>query len=208
VVSGDYVDVVTTEGAAGDLLVLVGDVSGKGIAAALLMSHLHAAFRSMSASGSGLVDMVHKANRLFYASTTSNAFATLTAVSLQSDGRVELCNAGHTPALLITTDGVEEISASSVPLGMFSEAEFTSRSLKLEPGSTMLLYTDGLTESASHDDVELEVEGVRAVLEANRGEGPSNLVSTLADNEANHRSGVEPHDDLTIMAISRQAGRA
>lgn len=205
VVSGDYVDVVSWHGSAGGSLVLLGDVSGKGIAAALLMSHLHAAFRSMATNGAGLSQTVEQVNRLLCAATASNAFATLVAARLQPDGTVELCSAGHTPTLLVTASGVEEISANGMPLGVFPDTTFTSHRLELEPGDALVLYSDGLTESTDPGGVELGVEGVRAALAAAPLDSPKGVVTALAAAAAHHRHDLAPTDDLTVMALSRTA---
>ncbi len=202
-VSGDYVDVVAPGGPSGDLLVLLGDVSGKGVAAALLMSHLHAVFRATAAVGTDLVDMVARANRLLSAVTSVNAYATLVAARLQPDGLVELCTAGHTPPLLMSPSGVTEMGTDGMPLGLFVDAAFGRRTVALEPGDGLLFYTDGLTESAGPDDVEFGVDGVRAVLVGESGAPPETLVRRVADAAERHRAGAPAHDDLTVMAIQR-----
>jgi len=203
VVSGDYVDVVTTDGVGGDVLVMVGDVSGKGIAAALLMSHLHAAFRSMAVNGMALVEMMDQVNRLLCAATTANTFATLVATRLHSNGAVEMCSAGHTPLLRSSAGGVESVPANGMPLGMFCETRFTSCQFRLEPGDGLVLYSDGLTESADEDEVELGVRGVRDALLATEMSDPSVVVAALAAAEAGHRRDATPVDDLTVLALSR-----
>ena len=105
-VSGDYLDVVHdgVPGTAGRAVsVFLGDVSGKGVAAALLMSHLHPKFRGMAGSDVPLAEMVVRANRLFCAATPPEAFATLVAARLMPDGLLEVCNAGHSQPLLINS---------------------------------------------------------------------------------------------------------
>jgi sigma-B regulation protein RsbU (phosphoserine phosphatase) len=201
-VSGDYVDVLVGPGAETDAVVMVGDVSGKGVAAALLMSHLHAIFRATS--GAGLAEMVERANRLLCAAAPSGSFATLVAARLQPDGMVELCTAGHTPPLVVTAGGIRQLTADCMPLGLFCEAPYSTRSLRLEPGDALLLATDGLTESSDGNDVELGSAGVAAALaSANRGSATA-LVRAANDAAAAHRKGVLAHDDLTVLAVRRQ----
>jgi sigma-B regulation protein RsbU (phosphoserine phosphatase) len=201
-VSGDYVDVMGWGGPAGGSVVLVGDVSGKGVAAALLMSHLHAAFRSLSSNATDIVSVVEEVNRLLCAATSSNSFATLVAARLQDDGSVELCSAGHTPALLATSGGVNEVPANGMPLGIFPGAEFGSNRLVLRPGDRLVLYTDGLTESADPSGVELGVEGAASALAAATRDGPRGVVAALDAAAARHRNDLPPSDDMTVMALA------
>ncbi|HOC42741.1 MAG TPA: SpoIIE family protein phosphatase [Thermoanaerobaculales bacterium] len=198
-VSGDYVDVLAPGGPNDDLLVMVGDVSGKGVAAALLMSHLHAVFRATA--GSCLVEMVERANRLLCAASPTGAFATLVAARLQPDGEVELCTAGHTSPIVVAASGITELPADSMPIGLFSDAPFATRRLRLAPGDALVLYTDGLTESTSADGVELGGEGVRAALAAASWRTPAELVRTASAAAL----GFHRHDDLTVLAVTRRS---
>src|SRR5258705_6909181 len=102
-VSGDYCDVLESDGG---LLFLFGDVSGKGVAASMLMSHLHATFRSLARAGLPLERMVEDAIRIFCESTLAGEFATLVVVRVAHDGSVEFVNGGHLPVLHIHGDGV------------------------------------------------------------------------------------------------------
>src|SRR3984893_3140824 len=102
IVSGDYCDVVDA-GAAG-LYFMVGDVSGKGVAASMLMAHVHAMFRALISVGMPLNQMVEHASRVFCESTLPTQYATLVCGRAQADGRVEVCNAGH-PHPLVLRDG-------------------------------------------------------------------------------------------------------
>jgi sigma-B regulation protein RsbU (phosphoserine phosphatase) len=97
VVSGDFCDVIRD---GEETLVLLGDISGKGVSAALLMSHLSAIFRGLSDSGAPLVSIMERANRLFSAAIPAGSFATMVAVRLRPDGEVELSNAGHVPPIV------------------------------------------------------------------------------------------------------------
>src|SRR3977135_4555529 len=101
-VSGDYCDLFETDGG---LLFMLGDVSGKGVAASMLMSHLHATFRSLAEAGLPLDRMVEDANRIFCESTLAGQFTTLVVGRVGQDGSVEFVNAGHLPVLHIHGDG-------------------------------------------------------------------------------------------------------
>jgi len=201
-VSGDYVDVLMSPDPSTDAVVMVGDVSGKGVAAALLMSHLHAIFRATT--GSGLAEMIERANRLLCAAAPSNAFATLVAARLQPDGLVELCTAGHTPALLISAAGVRQLPSECMPLGLFCDAPYQTRSLQLAAGDALLLYTDGVSESTDVDDVELGSDGLAAALTAESLTSAANLVLAASESARRHRHDGPVHDDATVLAVRRQ----
>ncbi len=144
VVSGDYVDFIEQDG---ELYFILGDVSGKGMAASILMSNLHAMFHALIPLGLELCDLMSRANRLFAESTLANQFATLILGKINAKGEVEMCNAGHLPPMIVGGDKSFELAPSGLPLGLFCDSNFVSSGVKLEPGETLLLFTDGVTEA-------------------------------------------------------------
>ncbi len=143
-VSGDYCDLIEADGA---LNFVVGDVAGKGVAASMLMSHLHATFRSLIGVGLSLAKMLEAANRVFCESTMAGQYATLVFGRAAASGEVELVSAGHCPVLVARGQAVEQLDATGVPLGMFCNSHYCSHRTRLEPGNRLVLYTDGLSES-------------------------------------------------------------
>ncbi len=117
-VSGDYCDVVLPDGG-GTSYFLVGDVSGKGVAASILMSNLHATFRTLLATGLPIDALMEQANRLFCESTIASQYATLICVKASADGDVEIANAGHCPALATSGGRTFVMPSGGLPLGMF-----------------------------------------------------------------------------------------
>ena len=202
-VSGDYCDLIVANPPAGGLLFLVGDVSGKGVAASLLMSHLHAMFRSLVTVGQPLAQMIAVASRLFCESTVAGQYATLIAGRADGDGRVEIAGAGHPPALLLADGGVTRIESSGFPLGMFSDANFTTQKFELRPGDSLLFYSDGVTESRGDSGEEFGVGRLQQFAENRRGAAPTDLVAGCLA-ELRSFSGSQPRmDDLTVMALRR-----
>src|SRR5260370_11136644 len=120
-VSGDYCDLLETNSG---LLFMLGDVSGKGVAASMLMSHLHATFRSLAEAGLPLDRMVEDANRIFCESTFAGQFATLVVGRAAHDGLVEFVSAGHLPVLHIHVDATTPKDSTGVPFGMFRNTRF------------------------------------------------------------------------------------
>ncbi len=202
-VSGDYCDLVPAEGDGGDLFFLLGDVSGKGVAASMQMSGLRAIVRTLIASGLQMSTMVERANRLFCENTTASNFATLVCGRATRSGRVEICNAGHCPPLLARGREVVAVEATGLPIGLFCANEYTVTTLELGAGDTLLLYTDGLTEARDRASSEYGPERLTRVLQERRALPPRDLVAAcLGDLEA-FRRGVPRTDDLTLMALRR-----
>src|SRR5580700_11826732 len=155
-VSGDYCDLIPSDG---QLFFVLGDVSGKGVAASMLMTQLHALFRTLTGMALPLGQIVARANRVFCESALAGQYATLVCGQAKPTGEVEIHNAGHWPAIVVGHGGVLRIESTGLPLGMFRESEFSATRAQLEVGDTLFLYTDGLSE-ARHEDDEYGVERV------------------------------------------------
>src|ERR1700730_13460962 len=151
-VSGDYCDLVSLEN--GDLYFLIGDVSGKGVAASLLMSRLHAIFRSLIGAGLGVSELVERANSLFAETTMRPYYATLVCGKASVNGTVEICNAGHCSPLLLQDGNISAIAATGLPVGMFCQERYSSTQIELGKGDRLLLYTDGLSEARDRQNCE------------------------------------------------------
>src|SRR5215472_7829844 len=161
-VSGDYCDVVQH---GRDLYFMVGDVSGKGVAASMLMANLHAMFRVLIPTGLPLPQLVERANRIFSDSTLPSQYATLVVGRAGQDGTMEICNGGHLPPLHVQAGGVTAIAAATLPVGMFHDQEFRSTQLSFAPGDSLVVYTDGFTEALGQDGVEYGAQRLGKVLE-------------------------------------------
>ena len=127
------------------LFFAVGDVAGKGVAASLLMTHLSAIFRSLLSLNLPLNEVVSRANRLFCDGTAPAHYATL-ACGLATSDRVEICNAGHCAPLVLRRDGTERLDSTGLPLGLFCGGEYSVHECRLEPGESLVLYSDGVSE--------------------------------------------------------------
>ncbi|WP_243382432.1 PP2C family protein-serine/threonine phosphatase [Geothrix alkalitolerans] len=204
VVSGDHVDLIPPAAPGSPLHLVLGDVSGKGVAAALLQSHLHALFRALVPTGQPLPDLFKRANELFAEATSSVSYATLAALRLEADGRFSIANAGHPRPLLADGRGVRPLEGGGLPLGLFGDSVYTERELALAPGQTLLLYTDGWTEAARGDR---EFGIGRAAASLRRGAGlplPDLLTACRADLER-YLGDAPRGDDLTLVAVRRVA---
>jgi phosphoserine phosphatase RsbU/P len=200
-VSGDYCDLIPSDG---HLFFVLGDVSGKGVAASMLMTQLHALFRSLTGIGLPLGQIVSQVNRVFCESALAGQYATLVCGQAKSTGEVEIHNAGHWPAIVVGQGGVLRIESTGLPLGMFCDGEFSATRLQVEPGDTLFLYTDGLSEARSADD-EYGVDRVVSLVRQQSARRPAELIAACLDDLRSFAAGSPPLDDLSLLAIRRHS---
>jgi sigma-B regulation protein RsbU (phosphoserine phosphatase) len=201
-VSGDYCDLLETDDG---LLFMLGDVSGKGVAASMLMSHLHATFRSLTEAGLPLDRMVEHANRIFCESTLAGQFATLVVGRARQDGSVEFVSAGHLPLLHIHGGGATSKGSTGVPLGMFCTTRFPLHRLTLAGGESLFLYTDGLSEARNQAGEEFGLARAERLAARNNTADPRALISECLSKLSDFGKGVKQTDDLTLLALRRTA---
>jgi phosphoserine phosphatase RsbU/P len=181
---------------------LIGDVAGKGVAAAMLMSHLSAMLRTLVTVGLPVGQLMERVSRVFCESTLPAQYATLVCGCASSSGEIEVCNAGHPPPLLICGDEIARLDATGLPIGMFCSERFSSQIVRLAPGEMLLLYTDGLIEAQNAAGVEYGIERLSA-LAASANRQPKAIVDACLHDLAGFRGATGLADDLTILAVRR-----
>lgn len=203
VVSGDYCDVLGTDGSDTPIHIVLGDVSGKGLSASILMSHLQAVFRSLVSPELPVAELARRANRILCERSPSGAFSTLLLGRLSPDGELELCNAGHCPPLLVRDGKAAPLAATGLPVGLFCDSEFGTKHLRLAKGESLFLYTDGLSETTNGRGETYGSRRVEAFARRLNG-GPTSraLLECLQDLDA-FRGNTPRSDDLTVMMIRR-----
>jgi sigma-B regulation protein RsbU (phosphoserine phosphatase) len=202
-VSGDYCDLMSY---GKDLYFMVGDVSGKGVAASLLMANLHAMFRALIPTGLPLPQLIGRANRIFSESTLPMQYATLVLGRAGADGEVEICNGGHLAPLHIGAKGVQAIQASALPVGMFLDQEFPSIRLNAAPGDSLVVFTDGFTESSTTGGSEYGDQRLGTVLEGRHGNCARQLLDACMKDHHAFRNGTAVLDDQTVMVLNFAPG--
>ena len=200
-VSGDYCDLIPSDG---QLFFVVGDVSGKGVAASMLMTQLHALFRSLAGTGLPLGQIVAQVNRVFCESALAGQYATLVCGHAKPGGNVELFNAGHLPVIAVQEGCVRLLESTAVPLGMFREASFTSASLKLGAGDMFFLYTDGLSE-AHGENGEYGIERVTNLVGRQASCSAARLISECLKDLRGFAGAGPGVDDVTLLAVRHAA---
>jgi phosphoserine phosphatase RsbU/P len=202
-VSGDYCDVVDA-GETG-FYFMVGDVSGKGVAASMLMAHLHAMFRTLISVGLPLQGMLSHASRVLCDSTLPSQYATVICGRAESNGRVEICNAGHPPPLLVCDGTVTAVEVSGLPVGMFCNDEFSVQELWLKPAQSLVMYSDGVSEATDLSGAEYGADRLRSLISNNCAATPSELVAACRDDLATFCRGARRSDDVTLLVLGRAA---
>jgi len=200
-VSGDYCDAVSGDG--GSLYFAIGDVSGKGVTASMLMAHLHATLRALVPLNLPLDQLVTRASSLFCESALPSHFATLVLGRAGRSGEVEICNAGHVPPLVSRGREVARIASTGIPIGMFCDARFSVTRLRLSPGDTVLLYTDGVNEARSASGEEYGIDRLSGLLAGKSAHKTPDLIAACLRDLETFRSGAQKEDDLTLMAVRR-----
>ncbi len=201
-VSGDYCDLVPA--GEGVLYFILGDVSGKGIAASMLMTHLHAMFRSLMAFNLPLDKIVEQASRVFCESTLPSHYATLVCGKAGPSGEVEISNAGHPPGLWVKKDEIEPVTATGLPLGAFCDEHFSVNKMRLNHGDVLFFYSDGLTEARNKEGVEYGQGRITERVKKNASLSSSQIIKACLDDLLAFGGGAPRQDDLTLMAIRRR----
>jgi len=198
VVSGDYLDLIPH---GQDLYFMMGDVSGKGIAASMLMANLHAMFRALIPAGLPLEQLVERANRIFSESTLPTQYATLICGKADGFGAVEICNAGHVPPYLVSAHGVRSLPAAAVPVGLFCDQKFSSVQLHLAPGDALVLYTDGVSEAEDAAGRQYGESSLTQLLGGCLALNSQELVDRCIQDLLTFRAGSARVDDQTLMVL-------
>ena len=198
-VGGDYYDFLDLGGER--LGFVIGDISGKGIAAALLMANLQANLRGQCAIAFDQPQrMLRSVNRLFCENTPEGAFATLFFAEYDDHaGHLRYANCGHLSALLLRSDTtVERLDSTATVLGVFREWDCSIGECRLLPGDTLALYTDGVTESYNAAEEEFGEQRLIAALQRSRELSSQSLLEAIVE-EVRQFSPHEQHDDITLI---------
>jgi serine phosphatase RsbU (regulator of sigma subunit) len=171
----------------------------------MLMSHLHATFRSLARANFPLQRMVEAANRVFSESTLAGQYATLVVGRATNDGSVEFVSAGHLPVLHLGRDGAKSEGATGVPLGMFINSHFPVHRLSLRSGEALLIYTDGFTESCNPVSEEYGVNRVRETAQRHYAATPERLIAGCLADLQDFAAGTKREDDLSLLVLRRAA---
>ncbi|MDD5563799.1 MAG: SpoIIE family protein phosphatase [Thermoanaerobaculaceae bacterium] len=200
IVGGDLYNAAVRED--GALAVALGDVSGKGVPAALIMAMVQGLLGLLHELGQPIAAVLPALNRSLIEHNPGNRFLTLGAGVLAADGTLELANAGHCPLAVLRADGTVQLVPPKGPiLGLLPDAVWGIETLRLDPGESVVFYSDGVSESFAPNDVEFGVEGVQRTLGGLAGAGAEEVAQALLQAAATHRAGREAEDDVTLLVV-------
>ncbi|HEX5888495.1 MAG TPA: SpoIIE family protein phosphatase [Pyrinomonadaceae bacterium] len=204
-IGGDYYDFIERED--GRLVIALGDVSGKGTAAALLMSSLHAAIHAQSASHDSLVETISAVNRYLADNIPANRFVTLFYAELDPEsGALSFLNAGHNPPLIVHAAGtVEQLASGGLPLGIKPDAEYREGRTRLQPGDVLVIYSDGVTEAVSPSGEEFGATRLYEVVSRNVNASAAGIRDRIESSLTKFAQGTSAADDITLVIVKRQA---
>ncbi len=210
VVGGDFYDFLVLDDHRIGLL--IGDVSGKGVPAALTMAQLLAEFRLQAHEVRSPAAILRSLNELFVVRSQRGAFCTMCYVEVDiENGRANGANAGHHPAIIAAEGSAQEIlPASGPPVGVLPDIEWQNQQFELAPGSTIVLYTDGVIEAhqaatavagADGGGAEFGLERLEASIIRHAGGGPKAMIPAVIADVRRYSSPLSPHDDCTMIAL-------
>jgi sigma-B regulation protein RsbU (phosphoserine phosphatase) len=206
-IGGDYYDFIHRKRDS-HLIVAVGDVSGKGTGAALLMSSLHAAVRAQSQTGQKISEVMGEINQYIFENSPSNKFLTLFYGELDPlSGELSYSNGGHNAPILVRQSGaVERLDTGGLPIGMMQGVMYQEASVKLEPSDVLVIYSDGITESINERDEEFDEDRLIEVVKRNIERSASGIRDRIDEALSKFVGTTAPVDDMTLMIIKRVDG--
>lgn len=208
-VGGDYYDVIQrapAEGAVNARIVYcVADVSGKGIAASLLMSNFQASLRALLSSGVPLVEVVTRMNNLMHASTAANKYVTAIFMDVDpASGHARVVNAGHNDGVILRADGTaERLKAGGLAVGLMAGRTYTETEWQLAPGDLVALYSDGVTEANDPEENEYSIERLIELLREKRAASAEEVVRATYESVDAFADTAPQYDDITMMVVRR-----
>jgi sigma-B regulation protein RsbU (phosphoserine phosphatase) len=202
-IGGDYYDFIERHD--NKLFVALGDVSGKGTAAALLMSSLHAAIHAQVAAKSTLLETVTAVNRYLADNTPANRFVTLFIAELDvPTGTLDYINAGHNPPLVGRIDGsIEKLDSGGFPLGILPMAEYEMGKLQLNSGEALVIYSDGVSEANNLKGDEFGLERLAEVIGKNLTRSASGIRDKVESSLSEFTQTAPAGDDITLVIVKR-----
>jgi serine phosphatase RsbU (regulator of sigma subunit) len=204
-VGGDFFDFFNIgEGKVG---LIIGDVTGKSVSGALIMSASRSVFRMLSEEELSVGETMIRANRRLKKDIKSGMFvALLYAVHDTEDGSVSLCSAGQTQPLLLSAKTSEptlvETVGDTFPLGILDEANYEETELQMEPGDKVVYYTDGIVEAMNKNEDMYGFERLNEVVKSSTAENAEDLMNDIIKDVSDFTGAAPQHDDLTIIVVS------
>jgi phosphoserine phosphatase RsbU/P len=201
-VGGDLIDFITrSDGRYG---VVIADVSGKGLQAALITAKLQATIKAFATEYDSNVALISKLNAIFHRDGLPNSFASLVFIDLhQNNGSVRFVNAGHLPPVVVTDHGIKETEKGDPAIGLIGTAGYSERSAELQPGDLFVGYSDGLTEARNTHGEFFGSDRLFKRLPTLRSRSPEEIGRALMSEIEFFTKDVAPADDISLVVLKR-----
>lgn len=183
--------------------IAVGDASGHGLPAALLVRDVVTGMRMGFEDKDDMVNTFKKLNRVIYKSVYSTRFISLVYCELEKSGNINYINAGHPPPLLINKNRIKELASTGLIFGAIPEIELHKSSAKLEKGDFLVLFTDGVIEKTNRRGNEFGLKRLKELLYVNKEKSPQDLLNLVFDEISNFSKIIKQEDDITVVLVNR-----
>jgi phosphoserine phosphatase RsbU/P len=203
-IGGDYYDFIPLHNQ--KMMIALGDVSGKGTAAALLMSSLHASIHAQVTAKTSLYETVKSVNQYLAENTPTNRFVTLFIADLETHtGVLNYINAGHNPPIMARADGsIEQLDAGGFPLGILPQAEYEVGQLTLDSGDALVIYSDGVSEANNLQGEEFGVERLSDVISKNITASAAGMRDKIESALSSFTQTAPANDDITLVIVKKK----
>ncbi len=200
-VGGDYFDFIPMSES--KIAICLGDVSGKGLAAAMLMANLQATLRGQTLVANSPKQCIERSNKLLLQSTSDEKYATLFYGILDtSSNKLSYTNAGHNPPLIISKNGSSRrLKTGGIMIAMMDNFPFEEETVDIQPGDTLVIYSDGITESFNEKDDEFGEDRLEEILKKNVTRSPEEMIASVIDAVNAHAGKMPQADDMTMVVL-------
>lgn len=202
-IGGDYFDFIPVDDT--KIVLCLGDVSGKGLTAALLMANLQASLRARTYLGASVKECVSNVNRQLYQSTSPEKFATLFYGILNtSDHSFTYCNAGHEPPIMIRKNGeLVRLKGGGTVVGITDDFQFEDFQVCFQPGDVLVIFSDGVTEAMSSERKQFGENSLIESIKTGTASAADKIVERLVTAVRKHAGSAPQHDDITAVVLKR-----
>jgi sigma-B regulation protein RsbU (phosphoserine phosphatase) len=203
-VGGDYYDIIKIDD--DNFAFCLGDVTGKGMPAAMLMANIQATLHAQIQNECSLAESLFRTSNLLYARSEPTKFVTLFLGKLNSESNeIYFSNAGHDPPFLFTEGDFSYLKTGGILLGAFPDSKYEQDKIIMKPGDLLILFSDGITEAMNHENKEFSEEKLLDVIRNNKESGPEFLIEKIVTAVKEHSGSTPQSDDITLMIIKRDA---